>query len=190
MFKHIGKKIKCLALVIFALGILASAGVAIGLADVLEPCSFVWQLIAFLLILAVGIVFSWLSVLLLYGFGELVDQTMETNQRLEENHAALEEILAHMKRKDQGSYDQPRRAEPRPAPAPQKRTEIPAESCKKTPAREDTGRDGRCDVDSARLPLRSDPPSHIVEPASNDRPADAANDTNDTDGHTLYIPKA
>ena len=184
MFQNIGKKIKIVAIVIMIVGIVLSVvGGLFAFWEGYLGYDFITSIVIFVMITSLGILGSWLSVFILYGFGELVDQTMETNQR-------LEEILAHMKRKDQGSYDQPRRAEPRPSPAPQKRTEIPAESCKKTPAREDTDRDGRCDVDSARLPLRSDPPSHIVEPASNDRPADAANDTNDTDGHTLYIPKA
>lgn len=37
---------------------------------------------SFLIVVAVGIVICWLSGFLLYGFGELIDQTQEINAKL------------------------------------------------------------------------------------------------------------
>lgn len=186
MFDYIGKKIKALAIVIFVLGIILSAGVAICVAWEYVLDSLISALLVFLLVLALGFVSSWVSFLLLYGFGELVDQATETNQRLEENHAVLEEILAHMKHKDQRFYDQPRHAEPRPAPVPSKPTEpptIPTKPRKMSYECEDTAKDSFGDIDSTRLPLRSNPSPKTVKPESSDT------DT-DSDGDTRYVPKA
>ena len=183
MFQNIGKKIKIVAIVIMIVGIVLSVvGGLFAFWNGYLGYDFITSIVIFVIITSLGILGSWLSVFILYGFGELVDQTMETNQR-------LEEILAHMKRKDQGYYDQPRRAETRPSPVPSKPTPPPpptappAEPRKKSGERKDTDKDGFRDVDSAQLPLRSNPPQGDVKPESHDA------DT-DSDGDTLYIPKA
>ncbi len=70
MFNNIGGKIKTYATVVTTLGIIGSifAGIALGSSGGTSTS------VAFI-IMAVGCLVSWLSSFLLYGFGELIEQT-------------------------------------------------------------------------------------------------------------------
>lgn len=98
MFKEIGKKIKGLAKILFVLGIIISvicgiasctgivgaATIASG-ADVPEPAALIIGIIAFLIVLLIGILISYLSVLFTYAFGELVDKVDEIEKKIGTN---------------------------------------------------------------------------------------------------------
>ena len=98
MFKEIGKKIKGLAKILFVLGIIISVicGIAsctgiVGTvtiasgADAPEPAALIIGIIAFLIVLLVGILISYLSVLFTYAFGELVDKVDEIEKKIGTN---------------------------------------------------------------------------------------------------------
>ena len=75
-FGNIGKKIKTLAFVLFVIGILISFVLAI-----ISFLSFValeevgMGLLSAFVTLLIGFLSSWLSNLLLYGFGQMIDST-------------------------------------------------------------------------------------------------------------------
>lgn len=85
MFKNVGKKIKTLSKVLFWLGI-----VLVVLMLVLMPflaaetanTSPAALLVAIIPTFAIIFVSSWLSALLLYGFGELIEKTQQNNEYL------------------------------------------------------------------------------------------------------------
>ena len=71
MYDNIGGKIKGLAAAVFAIELIASIIVSIGLiaGGDMAPVG--------LLLLILGPILSWVSSWLLYGFGELIDKTSE-----------------------------------------------------------------------------------------------------------------
>ena len=79
MFENIGKKIKGLARVLFFLEAIGSFIVGIVLLANGDEST----VIVGLLVMIGGILFSWVSVCLLYGFGEIIDklQDIERNTR-------------------------------------------------------------------------------------------------------------
>lgn len=83
MFKNIGKKIKILAKVVCWIGIIAS--VIMGLIIMFDAYSLVGGLFA----AAVGALSSWIGSFLLYGFGELVDNTSEIAKKLDMKNESL-----------------------------------------------------------------------------------------------------
>lgn len=146
MFDQIGKKIKGLAVFIFIAGIFISGGLGIAVANAIAEKTPVLALIIGFLVFAIGVLCSWLSILLLFGFGELVDQSMETNQRLEENHEALEEIIELLK--EQNGHTAHTVNRPRMTPPP------PAAPVRNTRESPESARAITRDIDSAQLPLR------------------------------------
>lgn len=76
MFENIGEKIKGLAKVVTIIGIIASC--IGGLVIMFEGESFILGLIT----AALGSLGSWVGSFLLYGFGELIDQTVDNNRLL------------------------------------------------------------------------------------------------------------
>lgn len=72
MFNNIGRKIKILAEIITIIGIILSCILGISLFGLLGETEL-WFL--GIITIAVGILFSWLTTLLLYGFGQLVENT-------------------------------------------------------------------------------------------------------------------
>ena len=84
MFEDVGKKIKGLATVIFIINaiiftIIGFIVMGFGIED-----SLLWILIGFLII-GVGLFISWLSIILLYGYGELIDKTSDIYDILYDN---------------------------------------------------------------------------------------------------------
>ena len=85
MFDNIGNKIKVLAKVLTWVGIIASiiAGVlsivAGGQWDQNNP-----MILPGVLTIVGGSLAAWIGSFLLYGFGELIDQTMDINRRLQQ----------------------------------------------------------------------------------------------------------
>ena len=79
MFDRIGEKIKTLAFVCTLLGMVASfaGAVCIWATDELKS-----RFIIGLVILIFGCLFSWIGSFILYGFGELIEKTTETAERL------------------------------------------------------------------------------------------------------------
>ena len=73
MFSNIGGKIKALAVVICVLGIIASVIGGIYLISLHEEL-----IVSGVLTIVIGSLVSWLSVLCLYGFGELVENSQLT----------------------------------------------------------------------------------------------------------------
>ena len=74
LFEDIGKKIKGIAIAAFVIGIIGS--VVAGLDAIVDQ-----QFLGGILIMVFGFLCSWLSVVLLYGFGELI----ETAKKIEKN---------------------------------------------------------------------------------------------------------
>ena len=81
MFKNIGKKIKHLAEIYFALGIVVTVLTALYWWKINEFDLELYFIPA--LILIVGCIYFWISSLFIYGFGELIDKTcdIERNTR-------------------------------------------------------------------------------------------------------------
>ena len=79
MFENIGKKIKGLTKTIFYIGCAIPIVVGIILMAMEEDL-----LLVGLLVMVVGVFLSWISVWLLYGYGELIDKVcdIERNTRL------------------------------------------------------------------------------------------------------------
>lgn len=89
MFNDPGKKIQAVAVGLFVVGaILDVIGSALALALVLES-ELIDPLLAFplfLLCLVVAILLSWVTGLLIYGFGELIDKTSGINHLLQKEN--------------------------------------------------------------------------------------------------------
>ncbi len=85
MYNNIGKKIKGLAKVIAYGGIFLSClvGIALTLGILADDNINGGTFIIGIAIALVGSFIFWLSGFFMYGFGELVDQTTEINQKLE-----------------------------------------------------------------------------------------------------------
>ncbi len=84
MFDDIGNKIKTLAKVVCALGMIGSiiGGIVICLEAVNRHSDSSFAL--GVLVALVGCILSWISVFVLYGFGELVDKTSSIERMLSE----------------------------------------------------------------------------------------------------------
>ena len=74
MFNNIGGKIKGLAEVLCALGIIASVIIGLGMKNA--------SMILVFLIIAGGSLISWISSFVLYGFGELIETAAETKTEI------------------------------------------------------------------------------------------------------------
>lgn len=84
MFNNIGKKIKTLSRVIFWLGILLGALMLLVPFFAAEtantsPMTILLAMIPTYVVMFVGL---WLSALLMYGFGELIEKTQQNNEYL------------------------------------------------------------------------------------------------------------
>jgi hypothetical protein len=123
MFQNIGKKIKTVAIVIMIVGIVLSVlGGLFAFWGGFLGIDFITALVGFVMIASLGILFSWLSVFILYGFGELVDQSMTMTQR-------QEEILRLLK-EQQGTAP---RQEERPQPSVRPQPEYPTRPAPEAP---------------------------------------------------------
>ena len=79
MFDNIGRKIKKVAVIIFFIGIACSTIISIVVSKESEN---IGGALICITMFAIGCLGSWLSVLTLYGFGELIEQTQLNNQML------------------------------------------------------------------------------------------------------------
>lgn len=77
MFSYIGKKIKGLTTFVCWVGIIASI-----VGGLVVACSDEDLILTGILVMAAGSLTSWISSFLLYGFGELIDTTMEIRDML------------------------------------------------------------------------------------------------------------
>lgn len=80
MFNNIGEKIKTLAIIITILGIIASviSGIAFivsSIVDSYDVSRLAAGIILGVLTIVVGSLLSWISSFLLYGFGELIENS-------------------------------------------------------------------------------------------------------------------
>ena len=77
MYKHIGHKIKVLAQVIAWLGIIGSCilGIAAGLSLGYAADEAILGILLGILVAGLGSLFAWIGGFLLYGFGQLVDNS-------------------------------------------------------------------------------------------------------------------
>ena len=78
MFDHIGQRIKTLAVVITVIGMIVS---------VIAGCDYIFnksRRIYGLIIIVGGIIASWASTFILYGFGEIIDKLCDISQSLNE----------------------------------------------------------------------------------------------------------
>jgi predicted PurR-regulated permease PerM len=113
MFQNIGKKIKTVAIVIMITGILlAVLGGLVAFFEEYSVGNIFSAFLTFLTVAGLGILFSWLSVFILYGFGELVDQSMAMTQR-------QEEILRLLKEQKGTAPRQEERPQPSVRPQPE-----------------------------------------------------------------------
>ena len=116
MFQNIGKKIKTVAIVIMIVGIVLSVlGGLFAFWEGYLGFDFITALVSFIMIASLGILGSWLSVFILYGFGELVDQSMTMTQR-------QEEILRLLKEQQGTAPRQEERPQPSVRPRPEYHT--------------------------------------------------------------------
>lgn len=87
MFKNIGRKIKGLAKGVFIAEViliaLAALTMLISYSMVLSRTQIASAIIGTLIIAAVWIFIAWMSVLVLYGFGELIDSNTKSEKHLE-----------------------------------------------------------------------------------------------------------
>ena len=84
MFKNIGKKIKTLSKVLFWVGLVLVALMLLvpflsAETANTSPAAILVAMIPSLIIIFIGL---WLSALLMYGFGELIEKTQQNNQYL------------------------------------------------------------------------------------------------------------
>ncbi|MBQ7865333.1 MAG: hypothetical protein IJ350_03110 [Clostridia bacterium] len=84
MFKNIGKKIKTLSKVLFWVGLVLVALMLLvpflsAETANTSPTTILLAMIPSLIIIFIGL---WLSALLMYGFGELIEKTQQNNQYL------------------------------------------------------------------------------------------------------------
>ncbi len=83
MFNNIGGKIKALAKIIcyvgIALSIISGIGVMVYAGDALENIPL--AILGGIIVIGLGVLFSWIGSFVLYGYGELV----ESNTKIEEN---------------------------------------------------------------------------------------------------------
>ena len=91
MFNNIGQKIKNLALVLFTLE--SAASILFGLI-----CTGLFENTLFLLICIIGPFVSWISSFLLYGFGELVDNSSKIKSDTEDQKKNQEIIIKELKK--------------------------------------------------------------------------------------------
>lgn len=95
MFNNVGKKIKTLAVIMFVIFMIISTAVACGITYLIISSDsdnltyIILGLLSFVLIEAIGTFISWLSVLMQYAFGELVD----TNQKQVRQNNIIVELL-------------------------------------------------------------------------------------------------
>ena len=84
MFENVGQKIKDLAKICYTIGVLISVFIGIWACIVLYNLleDIVLALFSAGLVVGVGIFFSWLSILLLYAFGDLVLNTSKICAKL------------------------------------------------------------------------------------------------------------
>ncbi len=76
MFSNIGDKIKGLATVLCIFGMLVSIVIGFGVSSMNTGLGVIYA--------AVGSLIAWVSSFVLYGFGELICQSKETNRKLDE----------------------------------------------------------------------------------------------------------
>lgn len=77
LFKNIGKKIKFLTEIVFTLLVLVCVFVTIYC--IIEIPDAWWL---FLLAFILEVVFAWIGMFFMYGFGELIDKVMDIDKRL------------------------------------------------------------------------------------------------------------
>lgn len=80
MFENVGKKIKTFAKVICWIGIIGSA--LWGIIYILSEGLYLEDIIIAVIIIAGGVLSSWISSLFIYGFGELIDKTTDISGKL------------------------------------------------------------------------------------------------------------
>lgn len=88
MFEDIGNKIKKLAKIITWVGIIAS--VVLGI--MIWSKSFIWGLV----FMIVGALLSWISSFLLYGIGELIENTAHLNEIVNDTRVYTKSIYDSM----------------------------------------------------------------------------------------------
>ena len=80
MFNDIGSKIKSLAKIISGVGIVVSLVISIFVFVTLHSTGFIedeYSIVISIFLIVIGVALSWLATFLLYGYGELIDQTAE-----------------------------------------------------------------------------------------------------------------
>ena len=91
MYKDVGKKIKSVAMAVFFINLVCF--IALGIINISQMNTPTDQKVASLIIaIILGLVFAWLSGLLLYGFGELIDRA----SAIEEEMQALYKDVEHL----------------------------------------------------------------------------------------------
>ena len=178
MFQNIGKKIKTVAIVIMIVGIVLSVlGGLFAFWGGYLGFDFITALVSFIMIVSLGILGSWLSVFILYGFGELVDQSMVMTQRQEEILRLLKEQRGTAPRQE-SQPQQIVRPQPeyhtRPAPeAPHAKPETPVRASAPDQSNSAPNLD-------RKLPLR----------AAEEKPrVPSPEEETDSDEPELYIPE-
>lgn len=98
MFENIGSKIKGVAKIFFAVGCI----IAVVIGSIISEVADIGTIIPYIVML-VGIVLSWLSTMLLYGFGQLVENSDICAELMSQN--AIEKNESSDKENEEPEYD-------------------------------------------------------------------------------------
>ncbi|MBR6358286.1 MAG: hypothetical protein IKS11_01440 [Lachnospiraceae bacterium] len=84
MFNNIGAKIKGVLKFFFVLECIGSVviGIIVGRFFIYLPMGILWAFLVFSLVSAIGILLAWLSCLLVYGYGELIERVAAIDSKL------------------------------------------------------------------------------------------------------------
>ena len=93
MYHNVGRKIKVLAIILAVIFMVLAFAGGLIVATMLWKNDNIRAVAYFLLIVVIGMLSGWLSGVLLYGFGELIDKTTEISERQEDAQEALNEII-------------------------------------------------------------------------------------------------
>ncbi len=87
MFDNIGRKIKTLAKWLAYLGFITSviSGIVLLIISLINFEHIGWQILLVPIQIVLGCLISWLSVIILYGFGELIDKVSEIEKNTRTN---------------------------------------------------------------------------------------------------------
>lgn len=94
MFNNIGERIKKIAKIVTIINFVLSSALGVGwIVAVLVSTSLPFLAVFAPLVVAIGCLLSWIGGMFIYGFGELIERTKETERLTEETNKLVKSIL-------------------------------------------------------------------------------------------------